>query len=387
MKITMQASDLAEMVNVCSMAISSKPMKPIYECVYLEAHSEEGLPCLTVMGKDVGVAIRKVTDRAVVEDDGQALIPAKSLLNFLKLMEGEIKLTVDEKGVATLKGKGKKVSINCLDGAEYEPGFMQIDDVAKECTMDGLDYGTLVSSVSHCIAPDEGRIALTGINFSFDGTKANGGVEAVGMSGYRIAAAKKNVETNDVFSALVPAVSAKLVQKVIGSRENVSFRFGKGVMIAEAYDVAIEVSLLAAEFMDYNKLLKHNGTLKIKANTKALLNAVSLAMISASEGKKGLIVFTVKDDETLEVSAMSDINSAVTDIPVMVQGQLTKNDGTSDGNEIAFNGKFVEDCLKVQTGYGEEVVLEFKSSVTPMEMKPADRDDYFQVILPVRRIV
>ena len=379
MKLVMQANDLAEMVSVCGLAISSRPMRPVNECVYMQARQAEGIPMLTMIGKDMGIGIQKVTDRVTVMEDGEALIPAKTLGGFLKLMDGEVTLTVDEKNQATLKSKGKKVNISCLDGAEFEPGLTEIQKL-NECKMNGLDFGTLVNSVAHCVSADTGRMVLTGINFAFDGSKATGGAETCGMDGFRVAICRKGVETNATFTALSPGTSAKLVQKVIGNSEDVSFRFGNGVMIAEAYDTAIEVSQLAGEYMDYNKLIKRDATLRMKMNTAELLNAVKIAMISATEAKKNLIVLKLRDEETLEVSAMNDKSAAVTNVPCMAEGAMESGD-----NEIAFDGRFLEDALKAETGYGDEVVLECKSGFTPMAVLPAERDDFFQLVLPVRR--
>ena len=73
-------------------------------------------------------------------------------------------------------------------------------------------------------------------------------------------------------------------------------------------------------------------------------------------------------------------------VPCMAEEQLTKGDGTSDGAEIAFNGRYIEEALKAEGFFGEEVVLECKSSVSPMVIVPAEKDDYFQLVLPVRRL-
>lgn len=381
MKITMQSSLLADMVSVCSMAISSKPMKPVYECVYLEANSDKSIPLVTVVGKDSGTAIRKVTDQAEVMEDGQALIPAKTLLNFLKLMDGEVALSVE--GItATLKSKGKKVNITCLPGAEYEPGFTEIPK-AYLVTMNGADWGTLVNSVSHCISVDQGRLILTGVSLKFNGE--TGVVEACGVDGYKVAVCRKSAETNDTFSVVVPGVSAKLVEKVIKDAENVDYRFGSGVMIAEAYDTAIEVSMLQGSFVEYEKMLVRNGSLRAKVNTSELLTAVKLAQVSASEGQKNLIVLTFTSDETMQVAARADKSASVTDISCLVDGELLNPDKTSAGREIAFNANYISDCLKAASGFGDEVTLLCNSPVSPMAIVPVDRSDFYQLVLPVRR--
>ena len=211
------------------------------------------------------------------------------------------------------------------------------------------------------------------------------GAEACGMDGFRMAISRGNVETNESFTALVPVTSAKLVQKVIGDREDVSFRFGKGVMIAEAYDTAIEVSMLAGEYIDYPLMLPKEHTLRLKVKTEELLNATQIAMVSASEGKKDMIVLKIIDEDTIQVIAMADRSGAVTAVNCMVEGSLTNKDGLSDGNEIAFNGRYIEDCLKAQMAYSEESIIELKSRVSPMVVLPVGREDFYQLVLPVRR--
>lgn len=385
MKLTIQSSELASMVSVCSMAISARPMRPINECVYLAARQGDGIPMLTCIGKDSGLCIQKVTDKTTVIEDGDALIPAKTLLNFVKLMEDEVTLTVDDKLQATLKCRGKKVNISCMDGAEFEPGLTQIVN-ANEVRINGSDYGKLVDGVACCVSEDTGRMVLTGINFAFDGGKPTNGAEAVGMDGPRMACARGGVETNDVFSAIIPSASAKLVEKVIKDAEDVSFRFGKGVMIAEAYDTAVEVSLLSGQYVDYKSIIsKLQPTMRVKLSTENLLNAVRMAMISASEGKKGLVTFTFKGEEILEVSAMADKSASVTDVPCMVEGQLAGAGGGSQ-NKINFNGKYLEEALSVIKGYGSETVLHCEAGTKPMVLTPADRDDYYQLVLPVRQM-
>ena len=381
MKITMQSSLLADMVSVCSMAISSKPMKPVYECVYLEANSEKSIPLVTVVGKDSGTAIRKVTDKAEVMEDGQALIPAKTLLSFLKLMDGEVTLTVE--GVsATLKSKGKKVNITCLPGAEYEPGFTEIPS-PELVTMNGADWGTLTNSVSHCISVDQGRLILTGVSLKFNGE--TGIVEACGVDGYKVAICRKSAETNSAFAVVVPGVSAKLVEKVIKDAENVDYRFGNGVMIAEAYDTAIEVAMLNGSFVEYEKMLVKNGSLRAKVNTSELLTAVKLAQVSASEGQKNLIVLSFTSEDTMQVTARADKSASTADISCIVDGELLNPDKTSAGREIAFNANYISDCLKAASGFGDEVTLLCNSPVSPMAIVPVDRGDFYQLVLPVRR--
>ena len=77
---------------------------------------------------------------------------------------------------------------------------------------------------------------------------------------------------------------------------------------------------------------------------------------------------------------MNDKSAALVNVACLVEGSLSYGK-----DEIAFNGKYLEDALKAQAIWGNEAILAFSTSVAPMTMVPDGRDDYFQLVLPVRR--
>lgn len=378
MKITIDAKEFEKLVSVAAQAISSKPMKPEYECVYVEVTSDSGSPIMTVMGKDVGIAIKRATDSIEIREDGAALIPAKTLESYLKLMDGPVKMDVNGSFLCTLKCGGKKATISCMDASDYDPSFQELPD-GNLAVMDGKEFASAVGSVAHCINENEtGRMVLTGVSFAFDGE--SGYCEAVGTDGLRLALARKKAETNETFKALIPVGFAKLIAKIIGNSEQVNFRFGNGVAIVEDYTTAIEASQLAGEYLDYKKLIRTNGKMQTRVNVEETTEAVKMAQIACQSSQKNLIVLNFSHEDAMRVSSRSDKSESVTDVSCEINGQM---DGEQ---EIAFNAQYMLDALKASAAYAGEATLMFNTPNSPVVMLPIDRDDYFQLVLPVRRL-
>lgn len=384
MKIQVDARVLEDVVSTAAQAISSKPMNAESECVYVSVDSSNGTPIMTVQAKDAGMIIRKVTDNIKAMEDGEALIPAKTLLAFLKLMKGDLTLTVDS-GKCTLKNGPKKSTITCVAAEDYNPDFADMTG-AHMAKMQGKDFVGMVDSTLHCISLDSGRMILTGINFAFDGER--GICEASGLDGFRLANVKKKADTNDTFNVTIPATMCKLISKIIKDGENVSFRFGNGLAVVEDYDTMIQASLLAGEFMDVKRLMFRDAKMQVRVNAEELLQAVRLAMISAQGNSKNLIVMNFGSDDSLTVNAQSDGSSSVAGVTCDRNGEMSVagSDGAAiGGSEIAFNGRFVEDALKAAMNYAGEVTMLLNTPVAPMAIIPVGTDEYYQLVLPVRR--
>ena len=382
MDIRIDAKVFEELVATAAQALPSKAVKPEQECVYVEVTSDSGSPIMTVLAKGDGMMIKKATDDIVSEEDGAALIPAKTLLNFLKLMTGEVRLTVDSHFKATLKCSGKRSAISCMDTEDFDGSFLAFgEEEANTVQMDGLEFAICVNSVLHCIGADQGRLVLTGINFAFN---AESGIcEAVGLDGFRMAVVRKTAETNETFTALIPAGFAKLIAKIIGDSEKVSFRFGHGLVIVEDYTTAIQASLLSGEYIDYQKLMVKTGKMDVKMNIADFEEAVKIGMVSASDGgeKKLIVMQFDPDDSVVRISARSEKSEAVTAVPCETIGEM---DGGA--NEIAFNGQYLLDAIKAGSAYSGETRLMINTPSAPMAITPMNRDDYYQLVLPVRRL-
>lgn len=379
MKIKVDARVLEDVVSTAAQAITNKMIRPSDECVFIDIGESNGMPIMTVQGHGDGLKIQKSTDSVIVMEDGCALIPAKMLLAFLKLMDGDVTLEADGQK-AVLKCSGKKSSISCMDASDFSTDFtiMQDENLVR---MDGDEFEKAVNGTLHCISIDQGRLILTGINFAFDAE--SGFCEAVGTDGFRLAMARVKAETNETFRATIPATMAKLIAKTIKGCKDAAFQFSKSTVIVHDYDTVIEAALLSGEYMDVHMLIEKQdaGDMHIKVNASDLMEATKLTLISATDKQKGVIVMGFENEESMRVFSRSDFSEANATIACERMGEM------KDATEIAFNGKYIEDALKAVSEYGEELTLKANTNVSPLVIVPVNRDDYYQLILPVRRFM
>lgn len=379
MKIQIEAKLLEDLVGTVAQAIGSRPVRQENECVFIDVHSDSGTPIMTAFASDNGTAIRKVTDRITAIEDGCALIPAKQMMAFVKLMDGDVTMTVDDHFKCTLKCGAKKVSISCMDSCDYNADFVDMRE-PNTVRMDGDDFGKAVDSTLHCVSTDQGRMILTGVNFAFDAVR--GICEASGLDGFRLARVVVPAETNENFNVTIPEAGAKLIAKLIKGGENVSFRFGNGMVIADNYETSVEVTLLSGEYMDINGLISRqgNGKMHAKVNAEELLDATKLAMIATGDAQKGLIVLNFAGEDAMQVYARSDSSDAASEVYCMRNGQM------ETGTEIAFNGKYILEALNAVLDFSEEIEIAANTPSAPMVILPVNRDDFYQLALPVRRM-
>jgi DNA polymerase III sliding clamp (beta) subunit (PCNA family) len=154
-------------------------------------------------------------------------------------------------------------------------------------------------------------------------------------------------------------------------------------VIVEDFTTAIQASLLSGEYVNYPNLMVESGKMEAKFNLTDFEEAVKMAMVSAADGgeKKLVIIKFEPLDGIAKISARSDRSEADASIPCEAMGCM--EDGT---NEIAFNGQYLLDAIKAGKAYGEETKLMLNKAVSPMVITPMNRDDYYQLVLPVRRL-
>lgn len=377
MKFQIDAGLLVDMVSTVAQAITAKPVNSECECAYIRVTDESGSSIMSVMARDSGLAIAKSTDKITAIEDGEALIPAKTLLAYAKLMNGDVTVSVDDKQKCTMKCGAKKTSIVGMDADMFQSDFSAVPD-ARTAKMDGDAFEKAVSSVLHCVSTNMDRMILTGVNFAFDAER--GYCEATCLNGFQLAIARESAETNDTFNVTIPANYAKLIAKIIRDGKEVSFRFGAGMVVVEDYDTSIEAALLAGEYMDVKRLAFRDSKMQARVNASDLLDAVRTAMIAADNGKS-LILLNFESEGTLRVTANSTLSEAVSSVSCETNGEMQNG-----AKEIAFNGKYVEEALRVSLEYAGEVSLLLNTPSSPMAILPIDRDDYYQLALPVRRM-
>ena len=220
-------------------------------------------------------------------------------------------------------------------------------------------------------AQDETRPILTGVLFEVK----DGVLSMVALDAYRLALRKSNVDLSSNISAVIPGKTLNEVGKILdSSNEEVEITFTPNHILFKVENTRVISRLLEGEFINYRQIIPEEYKLRVKANSKMLLDSIERASLLAKEGKTNLIKMNITNDNMI-ITSNSQFGNVHEEVPIVLEGNEL---------QIAFNSKYFIDALKIIDE--EEVYLEFSSSVSPCLVKTIESEDYVYLILPVRLI-
>jgi DNA polymerase-3 subunit beta len=281
----------------------------------------------------------------------------------------EVEIQVDGSyNTAILCGKSK-FNLVGQDPGEY-PELPSI----SENSMYSIPQDLLKNMIRQTIfaaAQDETRPMLTGVLIEVK----DGVLSMVALDAYRLALRRSHIDSQSTISAVIPGKTLNEVGKILmSSEEEAAITFTTNHILFTIDRTRVISRLLDGEFINYRQIIPEEYKLRVKVNSRELLDSIERASLLAKEGKTNLIKMDVKDG-LMAITSNSQLGNVYEEVPVSIEGGEL---------QIAFNSKYFIDVLKIIDV--EEVYLELSSSVSPCLVKTGDRNDYTYLILPVRLI-
>lgn len=386
MKFTAQSDSLKLALSAVTDAISSKLFRPEWAGVYIKAESENSI---SLSCRNDNYEIRKVLDDCDVQEFGDSLIPAKTLYDYVSLMDGDVTIQTDE-SKAKIRSGGKNVSITVYETDAYEPIGRQIDNSDIAITMSGSSFADSVSRVSYCVSPDASRLILTGISVKVQ--PEEGIAEFVALDGFRVSLIKSGIiaytnaltgisEQNQV-AIVMPGEYAQKAVRLFSKSQSVTITTANkmsSVLISDD-TASIAFSLLAGQYVDYKRIIPTAFTTRILASADVLLNAVKTAMIAS--GRKTPLVHISTADNSVSIYATGAETESTTSVDALVNGNPI---------DITFNGKYLVDSFTHLPQGTESVSMDFSTNASPTLILPQNSDnahctDDYSIVLPVRTL-
>lgn len=357
--------ELLEGISTVQKAVTGKTTLPILEGILLTCRNGELI--MTATDLDLGIETRVRCD---VQSDGSIVLNSRLLGEIIrKLPEMDIDVEVDDSNTAVIVCGKSRFNIVGQDSKEY-PELPSIN----ENTMYKIPQNLLKNMIKQVIfaaAQDETRPILTGVLFEV----RNGILSMVALDAYRLALRKSNINISNDITAVIPGKTLAEVGKILlTSEEDVSITFTPNHILFTLGSTRIISRLLDGEFINYRQIIPEEYKMRVKVNSKMLLDSIERASLLAKEGKTNLIKMNIKD-EVMVITSNSQYGNVYEEVPVELEGGEL---------QIAFNSKYFIDVLRILDV--EEVYLEFSSGVSPSLLKTMDEDVYTYLILPVRLI-
>jgi DNA polymerase III subunit beta len=364
MKLGCPRKEFFDAVSLASSASSSRTSVNILQNLKIEATGAG----IRVLGCDGEMWVEREVP-CMVQEPGAICLQAKLLNDILSSMpDGDIQLrTLDGQGVLLQQGASeyRMVSLDASDFPE-PPDF----GGEGELTLTMATLREAVDSVIFAVSTDTHRQVLTGVMFSYDGSR----LTLVATDTHRLAV--RHIDQPGIGSNITAVVPEKALRAIkslpVAEDEKVVIRFGSGRMGVEAGGAKVVSQLLAGTYPNWERVVPSESTRSWSVEADQLAEKVSRSMIIARDNANR--VRLKGDGDQILISARSEEKGEAKEEVMMI---------AQNGDvEIAFNGKYVLDALQPIGGPG--VKIEMTESSRPAIFKPADEDNgYFCVIMPM----
>lgn len=363
MKFVVNGAQLGDAVSKVVKAVGSKTTNPVLEGIKLSVIGDE----LTLTATDTEISIEK-TIIASTFTEGEALVPGKMFSEFIKKIENEeeIEFTLAENELKINYGDSEGY-IQTLPVEEFPIINKNIKE--KYFSIKQKDFKELINKSSFACSQDEARPLLKGCLLEIE----NDEISSVALDGFRLAIYRKKIlEKSENFKIIVNSRTLNEIVRILDKDDEVvTIIVQKNVLLCEVDGTVLTARLLEGEYIDYKNIIKDDYLSVVKVNKNQLLTAIDRASVLTTDIKK-IVKFDIKENY-MTVSSSSEIGKMNENVLINLEGKdLT----------IAFNAKFINDCIKVIDD--EFVNLYFNTKINPCVIKPYSGNDYLYLILPLR---
>ena len=377
MRLSVLQSNLAKGLSIVSRAVESRPSMPVLSNVLLK--TEESRLKLAAVNLSLGLGIT-VWIGANVEIEGAVTLPAKVFVDLVNnLSNDRVDLTLDTvTQTMHLRCGGNKGNIKGIDAHEFPP---MVEGGEADLTIDGFQFKEMINQVAFSAASDDHRPALTGIYMQLQGEK----ITLAAADGYRLAVHTGALDRkfDKALNLLIPAKSLSEVAKVISDGDEpvyISLPGDRDIILFTIGQVEISAQLLDAKFPPFESVIPKDYSTSTVMYRSDLLAACARAEIFARDSAFSGRLYVKPPKRSGDPGE------------VMIVGKSQErgdNEGVLDATvegepvDISFNIKYLIDVLRVLPD--EQVRLESKGAANPGVIRPAGRDNYLYIIMPMSR--
>ncbi len=368
MKFICSRDRLMEAISTVQKAVSTRSTLPILDGILIEATSTEGVK---LTGYDLETGIESQVDSEVTEG-GSIVINSRLIGEIVrKLPDDQVSIETNTQMQVSIESGSSVFSIKGMSADGY-PKIPVVSDAEKISLPQGL-FKEMIRQTIFAVSTDESRPTLNGCFFSCDGFA----IEMVAIDGFRLALRKQLLGDNlPVMKFIVPGKALHEVGRILtGKEDEVVVYSSSNHILFDTGRVRIVSRLIQGEYMNYQAILPKSSNTTMVISPALMLNAIERAsLIILSEDRRCPVQFTMPNDETLVISASTELGTLREEIPVTITGERV---------DIDFNPRYFIDALRVIDK--EEISIIFNGSNGPCVLRPMEGEDFSYLVLPLRR--
>ena len=380
MKIVFRKDVITAAVAPLMSGVSTKMTLAATEGILIEA----SLPNICVMTTyDIEKGVR-ITIEADVIEAGSAIVSASKFSQIVRVMDGDITLTVDDRNCATIVSGRSSHTMTALPAKDF-PEIPRLTSTQGFVAPQRVVRGMMAKCL-YAMGVNDQRPVLNGLFFSVKGGK----LSMVSCDSFKMATCATKADIYGLEADLavedtrfiLPNKSVGELYKLLNdkneeavvtvytSRKNIIFVMGELTFFSK---------LIEGEYIDYNRIILRNHRITVYADREAIISALEHAALITEEKVAGSVRSHVRlelQGGILKISATSGTGSAYDEVAIGHEG---------DDLVIAFNNRYLIDSIRACSA--DQVKISMSSPLSSINIEPADDDtnveDLF-MLLPVR---
>ena len=380
MKIVFRRDVISAAVAPLMSGVSTKMTLAATEGILIEA----SLPNVCVMTTyDIEKGVR-ITIEADVIEAGAAIVSASKFNQIVRVMDGDITLTVDDRNCAAIVSGRSSHTMTALPAKDFPEiprltsaqGFVAPQRVVR----------SMMAKCLYAMGVNDQRPVLNGLFFSVTGGK----LHMVSCDSFKMATCATQADIYGLDADLavedtrfiLPNKSVGELYKLLNDKDEeatVTVYTSRKNIIFVMGDLTFFSKLIEGEYIDYNRIILRNHRITVFADRETVISALEHAALITEEKVAGSVRSHVRlevQGNILKISATSGTGSSYDEVAIGHEG---------DDLVIAFNNRYLIDSLRACSA--DRIKLSMSSPLSSINIEPSDDDtdaeDLF-MLLPVR---
>lgn len=378
MKIILQKESFLNSIKAVKGIVSTRGVQPILGAILIESVANDRIKLTTT---DLNLSI-SYTTKADVEKEGKIAISAKVIEDIItKMPDKNITIELNEE-TNTIKIQSEKTKFEVISlNAEEFPNILnkKTDETGEEKTFEILtkDLNKAIKQTAFSAVQNEIGGVLTGICFNIEENT----LEMVATDGNRLTRSRipinsRNEAANFICSYRTLVEISKLISLV--QDKNLKFTIKGNKIVFEFEDIIFQSGLIEGTYPKYQQLIPTNNEKIATIDRQKFIDSIDRVSVMVNN-RTNIMKFNF-ENSMLEIS---------TDTPEAGSAKETLDiDYSSDNLLIAFNYKYLLDCLRNISK--TNVKVEMSTNLSAALIKPDDsdnndeEDNYICLIMPVQ---
>jgi DNA polymerase-3 subunit beta len=384
MKLICTQENFKKAISNCERVVSKQGTLPILNNILFEA--AKGVLKLSATNLEIGV-VAKVG--AKVENEGSITIPAKLISNFItNLPAGEnISMEITDQSLRIKSGKAR-ATLKGLAATDFP--LIPRKNTDFLLSIPAYELKDALSKVLLCVAFNEARVELTGINLIL-GTDLIflAATDSFRLAEYTIKPIENNInkvaletflEKNS--NIIIPASTFAELNRIIpnDSQELVKIAIEEGQIFFEFLGTRIVSRLINGKYPEYKHIMPNDYKTRVVGKKSVFLGAVRMASVFIS----------AKSNE-IALKIDSESKKVYTEGQSVEMGENSTElnfDITGPSQQVAFNPRYLLDGIN-SIGTNNLAVL-INSESTPVAVREINETNgevlmnYTYIVMPVK---